>query len=106
MTAGFVIWSLVGISLLGVGLWAWNSEKPVGFYSGIKPSEVSDARKYNRAVAVIWFIYTALFELLGIPLLFIKQRPGAFIWSMLGTVIISAALPAVYHRVLEKYKKQ
>jgi hypothetical protein len=102
---GFVIWSAVSLMLLGIGIWTRRSEKPAGFFSGVRPPEVSDVRRYNRAVSVIWFIYTILFEMLGIPLLVLKQNSGGFIWSMLGVVFITIALPVAYNRVLLKYQK-
>ncbi len=105
MIIGFVIWSAVSLMLLGIGIWTRRSEKPAGFFSGVRPPEVSDVRRYNRAVSVIWFIYTILFEMLGIPLLVLKQNSGGFIWSMLGVVFITIALPVAYNRVLLKYQK-
>ena len=105
MIIGFVIWSAVSLMLLGIGIWTRRSEKPAGFFSGVRPPEVSDVRQYNRAVSVIWFIYAILFEMLGIPLLVLKQNSGGFIWSMLGVVFITIALPVVYNRVLLKYQK-
>ena len=105
MIIGFVIWSAVSLMLLGIGIWTRRSEKPAGFFSGVRPPEVSDVRQYNRAVSVIWFIYAILFEMLGIPLLALKQNSGGFIWSMLGVVFITIALPVAYNRVLLKYQK-
>ena len=74
MVFGFVIWSIVFLVLLGVGIRAWKSDKAVGFFTGTKPPEVTDVRKYNRSVAVLWFAYAGLFEFLGLPLLFLKQN--------------------------------
>ena len=47
MIFGFVIWSVVFLALLGIGIWAWKSDKAVGFYTGTKPPEVTDVRKYT-----------------------------------------------------------
>ena len=105
MTIGFIIWSAVALMILGVGIWTRKSEQPAGFFSGVKPPEVGDVRRYNRAVSVLWFTYAALMELLGIPLLFLKQNSAGFIWSILGVVFITIALPIVYNRILSKYQK-
>lgn len=105
MIIGFVIWSAVSLLLLGIGIWTRRSEKPAGFFSGIKPPEVSDVRQYNRAVSAIWFTYSVLFELLGIPLLLLRQNSGGFVWSILGVVFITITLPVAYSRVLSKYQK-
>ena len=105
MTAGFVIWTIVSLVLLGIGIWSWKSDKTIGFYAGVKPPEVSDIRKYNRAVAILWFAYAAAFELLGLPLLFLKQNKAGFVWSILGVVAITIVLMIVYNKILAKYRK-
>ena len=106
MIIGFIIWSIVSLVLLGIGIWTWNSNKPVGFYTGTKPPEVTDARKYNRSVAVLWFAYAGLFELLGLPFLFLKQNAAGFLWVVPGVVMISIALMIVYNRILSKYEQK
>ena len=104
MFVGFIIWSMVSLVLLGIGIWAWKSDKAVRFYSGVKPPEVSDVRKYNRAVAVLWFAYAILLELLGLPLLFLKQNSAGFLWCIAGVAVITIALMIVYNRILAKYR--
>lgn len=106
MLIGFIIWSAVSLLLLGIGFWSWNSGKAVGFYSGVKPPEVKDVRKYNHSVAVLWFAYALLFWLLGIPFLFLKQNSALFLLSILGTVAITLALVIVYQKILQKYRKE
>ena len=106
MLIGFIIWSAVSLLLLGIGFWSWNSGKAVGFYSGVKPPEVKDVRKYNHSVAVLWFVYALLFWLLGIPFLFLKQNSALFLLSILGTVAITLALVIVYQKILQKYRKE
>ena len=106
MLIGFIIWSAVSLLLLGIGFWSWNSGKAVGFYSGVKPPEVKDVRKYNHSVAVLWFVYAVLFELLGIPFLFLKQNRALFVVSILGTVGITFGLVIAYHRILQKCRKE
>ncbi len=106
MIFGFVIWSVVLLALLGIGVWAWKSEKTVGFYTGTKPPEVTDVRKYNRSVAVLWFVYAGLFELLGLPFLFLKQNAAGFPWVVLGVVAITIGLMIIYNRILRKYEQK
>ncbi len=106
MIFGFVIWSVVFLVLLGIGIWAWKSDKAVGFYTGTKPPEVTDIRKYNRSVAILWFAYAGLFELLGLSFLFLKQKATGFLWVVLGVVVISIALMIVYNRILRKYEQK
>lgn len=94
------------LALLGIGIWAWKSDKAVGFYTGTTPPEVTDVRKYNRSVAVLWFVYAGLFELLGLPFLFLKQNAAGFLLVVLGVVVISIALMIVYNRILRKYEQK
>ena len=103
MIIGFVIWSMVSLVLLGIGIRAWKSDKAVSFYTGTKPPEVTDVRKYNRSVAVLWFAYAGLFGLLGLPLLYLKQNKLGFLWSIAGVPVISIALMVVYNRILRRY---
>lgn len=104
MIIGFIIWSIVGFVLLVIGILARKSDKAVGFYTGVKQPEVSDVRKYNRSVSVLWFVYAILFELLGLPLLFLKQNSAGFLLSILGVPVISIALMIAYNRILAKYR--
>ena len=106
MIIGFVIWSIVFLALWGIGISAWKSNKPVGFYTGTKPPEVTDVRKYNRSVAILWFAYAGLFELLGLPFLFLKQNASGFLWVVLGVVVITIALMIVYNRILLTYEQK
>ena len=104
MIAGFSIWSVVSLILLVFGILAWRSEKAVGFFAGVKPPEVTDVRRYNRSVAVLWFAYAVLFELLGLPLFFLKQNHAGFLLSVLGVPVISIVLMVLYQRILSKYR--
>ena len=104
MIVGFAIWSIVSLVLLGIGIRTLKSRRAAGFYTGVKPPEVNDIRKYNRSVAVLWFAYAVLFELLGLPLLFLRQNSAGFLWCILGVAAITIALTAVYNRILAKYR--
>lgn len=101
MIVGFLIWSAVSAAILGIGIRAWRSDGAVSFYAGAEPPRVGDVRKYNRAVAALWFAYAALLELLGLPFLFLEQNAPGFLWSGLGVVAITIALMVGFHRVLE-----
>ena len=94
MIIGFVIWSIVSAIMLGIGIWSYRSEKPVGFFTGTKPPEVKDARKY-----------AVLLELFGIPFLFLKQNSAGFIPVFLGTIAISIGLMVGYVIIEKKNRK-
>ncbi len=105
MIIGFVIWSITAVLFLGIGLWSRKSEKAVGFFSNTKPPEVTDTVKYNKAVSVIWFAFATIFELLGLPLLFLKQNSPLFIIVVLGTVFLVIGIVIAYIRIEGKYRK-
>ena len=105
MIIGFVIWSITSVIMLAIGIWSYRSEKPVGFFTGAKPPEVKDTKKYNHAVAILWFIYAVLLELFGIPLLFLKQNSAGFIPVFLGTIFITIGLMVGYVAIERKYRK-
>ena len=102
---GFVIWSVIAVMILVIGVLTWHSKQPAGFFTGVTPPKVRDVQKYNHAVAVLWFVYAALFELLGIPFLFLKQNAAGFLPVILGVVVITIALPVAYHRILLRYEE-
>ena len=104
MMIGFVIWSLVSAVLFGNGVSAWTSKKPVVFFTGVKPPEVKDTKKYNHSIAVLWFVYAILIEICGIPLLLFEQNSVGFIPAILGVVAITIALLIVYLQIEKKYR--
>ena len=104
MIIGFIIWSIVFLVILGIGIWSWHSGKAVGFFSGVKPPEVTDVRRYNRSVATLWFVYAALFESLGIPLLFLKQNSPGFIPVIFSVPALLIAMMIAYIRIEGKYR--
>lgn len=102
---GFVIWSIVSAIMLGIGIWSYRSENPVGFFTGTKPPEVKDVKKYNHAVGILWFSYAVLLELFGIPFLFLEQNSAGFIPVFLGTIVISIGLMVGYVIIEKKNRK-
>lgn len=105
MLAGFIIWSAVAAVLLGIGIQAWRSQKAVGFFAGVTAPKVRDVKKYNHAVAVLWFVYALLFELLGLPFLFLRKNAAGFLLCVLGTAVISIGLMVAYTRVLHRHEE-
>ncbi len=106
MIFGFIIWTLISLVILGIGIRCRGSEKAVGFFTGTKPPAVSDVRKYNRSVAVLWFAYAVLFELLGLPFLFLRHSAAGFLLCIAGVPVISIALMLVYTRILRRYEQK
>ena len=104
MITGFVIWSLISVILFGIGVSAWIAKKPVGFFTGAKPLEVKDIKKYNHSVAVFWFVYAIFVEICGIPLLFLEQNSLGFIPVIFGVVAITIAMSIGYLQIEKKYR--
>ncbi len=106
MVAGFTIWSIVALVLVGIGIGVWKSDRATGFYAGAKPPQVRCVRKYNRSVALLWFAYAVVFELLGLPLLFLKQNAAGFLGIVPGVPVISIALMIAYNRILRSFQSK
>ena len=105
MLIGFVVWTACAVIMLVIGIVSWVSKKPAGFFAGVEPPKVTDVKKYNHAVAILWFVYGALFELLGLPFLSYKQNSPVFIITLLGTVAITLGLVIAYHFILNRFEK-
>ena len=100
---GFSIWCIVGCALIGIGIYSAFSKKPMGFWANAKAFEVTDTKKYNRAVAKLFCAYGIGFNLLGIPLLL--GQTWALL-SILGVVVETISMMVVYTTVIEKkYRK-
>lgn len=88
MVIGFIIWSIVALIFLGIGISTYRAKDAVGFFTGVKPPVVKDVKRYNKSVSIIWFVFAEIFEILGIPLLFLKQNSPFFLVSILGVVVL------------------
>ena len=99
---GFIIWSIVCLILIGIGVSTWRAKEATGFFTGAKPPKVNDVRRYNHMVAILWFVYAILFELLGLPLLFYEQNSAAFVCSIFGVPAITIGLIVDYLIILRK----
>ena len=105
MTA-FIIWAIVGLLIIGIGINAFFSKKPVGFWANSKVVPVTDIKKYNSAVGRLFAGYGAVFILLGTPLL---QEPfdALILLSVLGVMLETIIVMIIYTLVIEnKYRKK
>ena len=103
---GFIVWSAVALFLLLLAALTWRAKKPAGFFAGIRPPKIRDVRRYNRALALLWVGYALLFELLGLPFLFIHQNKALMAVPLLGIPMVSLGLVAAYHVILSRYEKK
>lgn len=105
MIAGFIFWTVLALGLMGIGIYAWKADKPVGFFAGVEAPKVKDTKRYNHEVAVLWFVYAAVIELCGVPLLFLEQNSPIFVVTILGTVFASIAMAVVYTVVISRHQE-
>ena len=104
MIIAFGIWSIVALIFLGIGVLCRKSQEAVGFFTFEKPPVVKAVRKYNCAVSGIWIVFAIIFELLGVPFLFLEQNSPIIFLSVFGVVGLIIGIIIAYIRVEDKYK--
>ena len=104
MIIGFIIWSIVALLFIAIGITCFKAKEPVGFFTGVKPPKVTDVTKYNHAVAKLWFVSAIVYEILGIPFLFLEQNSAGFIPMIFGVAWGTILMVVVYLRIEAKYK--
>jgi hypothetical protein len=71
-----------------------------------KEINISDVKAYNKAVALLYFIYAVVILVLGIPFLYSRQNSVGFIIPILGLPIASILMIAMYAICIEaKYRR-
>ena len=106
MWIGFTAWGVAGILMIGIGIWALFSKKPVNFWANASVSEINNPKQYNYAVAKLFCLYGIIFIILGIPLL-AGQNSAWILLSVIGVMIESIMAMIIYVLVIEKkYKKK
>ena len=105
MIIGFIIWSIVTVIFLGISISCRKSNEAVGFFTGCKPPVVEDVKRYNKAVSKLWFVSAGIYEVLGLPLLFLEQNSLLFIPIIFAVVIGLIVMMVAYLRIEAKYKK-
>lgn len=83
---GFIVWSIVGCILIGIGVCAYFSKKTVAFWANMKAFPVRDIKGYNHALGKLFIFYGMLFVVLGIPLLSAQNTPYILL-SVFGVMI-------------------
>jgi len=104
MLTAFAIWSITALLFAGIGVSIRRSDKPTGFFTFVKPPAVSDTRRYNHAVAVLWIVSAVFLEMLGVPFLFIEQNSPAGILIILAVAVLVIAMMIIFGRIEAKYR--
>ena len=105
MIIGFIIWTVVTAIFVGIGISCCKSREAVGFFTGCKPPTIENVEQYNKAVAKLWFVSAGVYEVMGVPLLFLEQNSLLFVPIIFGVVIGLIAMMVAYLRIEAKYKK-
>ena len=104
MIIAFIVWSVVAVIFLIIGVSTWKAKEAAGFFTFVNPPKVKDVRQYNHAVAKLWLAAALIFEILGIPMLWIEQNSPQIIFTILGVMVLVITMMVVYTRVETKYK--
>ena len=105
MIVAFLVWSAVAVTLAAIAVSCQKSDQPVGFFANVAPPSIRDVRAYNNAVSALWFISAAVFEIIGIPFLFLQQNSPIFVLVVLAVVIWCIALMIAYLKIEARYRK-
>ena len=105
MIIAFVIWSAVCAVFIGIGISCLKSDKAVGFFTTGKPPVMKDDKRYNRAVAKLWFVFAAIFEVIGIPLFTLEQNSPQVILLVFAVLICVISFIAFYLKIESKHRK-
>lgn len=105
MIIGFTIWSIVTIIFVGIGISCRRSNEPVGFFTGCQPTTIENVERYNKAVSNLWFVSASVYEIMGVPLLFLEQNSVLFVPIIFAVVIWVIVMMVVYLKIEAKYKR-
>lgn len=101
---GFFIWTLITLIFVYIGIIIRKSNIPVNLFTFGDAPKVNDIKRYNKAVSNLWLVFTILFEIIGISLLFIKQNSPFIILIVLGVVFLVIGMMVMHTKIESKYR--
>ncbi|MCI6696400.1 MAG: hypothetical protein MR457_03075 [Solobacterium sp.] len=101
---GFFIWTLITLIFVYIGITIRKSNIPVNLFTFGDAPKVNDIKRYNKAVSNLWLVFTILFEMIGISLLFIKQNSPLVILIVLGVVFLVIGMMVMHTKIESKYR--
>lgn len=101
---GFILWTIISIVFVYIGITTRRSSIPVNLFTFSDVPKVNDVKGYNRAVSNLWLVFTVLFEMIGISLLFIKQNSPFVVLIVLGVVFLVIGMIVAYIKIESKYR--
>lgn len=98
-----IIW-FCSLVFAAIALWAFKSRAPMSFWSGceVKPEDIADIPAYNRAMGVMWLLFTVCWLATGLVTLLSIIWGVALLLFLCGPGII--ALIMAYKQIYNKYK--
>ena len=104
MLVGFIVWTLITLVFVYIGITIRNSNILVNLFTFGDIPKVNDIKGYNKAVSNLWLVFTVLFEVVGVSLLFVKQNSPFVILIVLGVVLLVIGMMVTYTKIESKYK--
>ncbi len=104
MLVGFIVWTLITLVFVYIGITIRNSNILVNLFTFGDIPKVNDIKGYNKAVSNLWLVFTVLFEVVGVSLLFVKQNSPLVILIVLGVVLLVIGMMVTYTKIESKYK--
>lgn len=101
---GFILWTIISIVFVYIGITTRRSSIPVNLFTFGDVPKVNDVKGYNRAVSNLWLVFTVLFEMIGISLLFIKQNSPFVVLIVLGVMFLVIGMMVAYIKIESKYR--
>lgn len=99
----YLCWLAGDAVTLIFGIYAWLAKEPVRFWTVGQKIQVNSIKKYNHAVAKLWFLLTIGLAAFGLPLIS-GQNSAWIVVSILGTVFLSIIVMVIYTRIEKKYR--
>lgn len=101
----FIVWTAVTCIFAVMGLIHYKSNEVKGVaHDKVPDIPENNVKAYNHAVGILFWSFSVLLELLGLPLLFLKQNNPIYLITILGTVLSIILLGVVYSRIENHYK--
>ncbi|MEG1253160.1 MAG: hypothetical protein RSA96_02985 [Erysipelotrichaceae bacterium] len=94
-----------GLFFIAIGLYAWNTQAPIGFFTGldVERNEISNIKGYNREVGKMWMIYGTVF--IGVSVLSIPFGAWAYFIVTLFVLFFGMIVMIMhYDTIYDKYK--
>ena len=89
--------------LFSVALFAWFRKTPMWFFAGVPGPEVSDVRRFNRANAVMWALFSLPYFVAAV--IGLVSRLAAAVVLLCATFLLVPFLVFAYHKICKKYGK-